>query len=287
MNVTLPNKNKVRKRDLILYISIMIVCIICIIIAFYVQFYARIDIARLVGFGSEGEFGKKTEEETELLKSEFNQIFNNTMENDEGQNDNKKEEQGKKLVYTEYEKKESKVNSYDLEVHIPHINIKNEIVEAYNQEIEDIFVKIAENVLQSENQNIIYTVEYVANIQDDILSVMIRSNLKEGSNAQKVIIQTYNYDLRNNKEITLEEVLKIEQLDKQVVQSKIKDEIAIEQKKVEDLKKLGYNIYSRDTSSDIYEIENSTEFYLTNNTLYIIYAYGNQTFTSEMDMVVL
>lgn len=51
--------------------------------------------------------------------------------------------------------------------------------------------------------------EYVANVQDDILSLMIRSNLKEGVSAQRIIIQTYNYDLRNNKEINLEEVLKI------------------------------------------------------------------------------
>ena len=106
-------------------------------------------------------------------------------------------------------KKESNTNNYDLEIHIPHINIKSEIVDEYNKEIEDIFVNKARNVLQSENKNIIYTVEYVANVQDDILSLMIRSNLKEGVSAQRIIIQTYNYDLRNNKEINLEEVLKI------------------------------------------------------------------------------
>lgn len=82
-------------------------------------------------------------------------------------------------------------------------------MDEYNKEIEDIFVNKARNVLQSENKNIIYTVEYVANVQDDILSLMIRSNLKEGVSAQRIIIQTYNYDLRNNKEINLEEVLKI------------------------------------------------------------------------------
>ena len=141
--------------------------------------------------------------------------------------------------------------------------------------------------MKSQNKNTIYTVEYVANVQDDILSVMIRSNLKEGSSAQRVIIQTYNYDLRNNKEITLEEVLRIEQLDKPIVQNTIDNEIKAEQKKVEDLKKLGYNIYNRDTSSDIYKVENSKEFYLTNNTLYVIYAYGNNSFTSETDIVIL
>ena len=155
------------------------------------------------------------------------------------------------------------------------VNISGEVVEKYNQEIENIFVDMAKKVLQSENNNVIYTVEYVANIQDGILSVMIKSNLKEGSKAQKVIIQTYNYDLRNNKEITLAEVLKIEQLNENDVQNKIKADIQTEQKKAQDLKSLGYNIYSRDINSDIYSIEKSTEFYFTGNILYVIYAYGN------------
>ena len=287
MNVMLPERNKIKKKQLYIYISIIAICVICVIIAFYVQFYARIDIGRLIGINPEGEFGKKSEEEIQILKTDFNQIFTNNIENDEGQNNNKKEEQDKQLVYTGYEKKESKLNSFDLEVHIPHINIKSETVDGYNKEIEDVFLKIANNVLESENQNIIFTVEYVANIQDDILSVMIRSNLKEGSKAQKVIIQTYNYDLRNNKEITLEEVLKIENLDKEVIQNTINEEIAIEQKKAEDLISLGYNIYKRDKNSEIYKIENSTEFYLTNNTLYIVYAYGNATDTSEMDLIII
>ena len=286
MNVTLPEKMKFNKKQLIIYISILFVCIISIIIAFYVQFYARIDIGRLVGINSEVEFGNKTSEEVEELKNGFNQIFTNQIE-DNGQNDSKKEEKDKAIVYTKYEKQESKLNSYELEIHIPHINIKNEIVEQYNQEIENIFVKIAQNILKSENKNIIYTVDYVANIKDGILSVMIKSNFKKGAEAQKVIIQTYNYDLRNNKEITLAEILKIEHLEQNTVQNMIKDEISKEQKKVEDLKKLGYNIYNRNVSSDIYSIENSTEFYLTDKTLYIIYAYGNETSTSEMDLIIL
>ena len=93
--------------------------------------------------------------------------------------------------------------------------------------------------------------------------------------------------MRNNKEINLEEVLKIKNIDKSELQSKITDSIKTEQKKVEDLEKLGYNVYSRDVSNDIYKIENSKEFYLTNDTLYIIYAYGNDNFTSEIDLIVI
>lgn len=287
MNVVLPEKNRIKKKQLFIYISIIIICIISVIIAFYVQFYTRIDIAKFIGISQKDGLGSKTEEQQQTIKSEFNTIFNNTITNDNDTNNSKKEEADKKIVYTKYEKKETKLNSYDLEVHIPHINISGEVVEKYNQEIENIFVDMAKKVLQSENNNVIYTVEYVANIQDYILSVMIKSNLKEGSKAQKVIIQTYNYDLRNNKEITLAEVLKIEQLNENDVQNKIKADIQTEQKKAQDLKSLGYNIYSRDINSDIYSIEKSTEFYFTGNILYVIYAYGNQMATSEMDIVVL
>lgn len=287
MNVVLPEKNRIKKKQLFIYISIIIICIISVIIAFYVQFYTRIDIAKFIGISQKAGLGSKTEEQQQTIKSEFNTIFNNTITNDNDTNNSKKEEADQKIVYTKYEKKETKLNSYNLEVHIPHINISGEVVEKYNQEIENIFVDMAKKVLQSENNNVIYTVEYVANIQDDILSVMIKSNLKEGSKAQKVIIQTYNYDLRNNKEITLAEVLKIEQLNENDVQNKIKADIQTEQKKAQDLKSLGYNIYSRDINSDIYSIEKSTEFYFTGNILYVIYAYGNQMATSEMDIVVL
>lgn len=284
MKVTIPEEKTFNKKQIAIYVAIIVICIISIIIAFYVQFYARIDI-----FGIEGEskIGTKTDEQIEELQAGFDQIFTNSIEVEEGERqDNKKVYTDKPFVYTKTEKKESKLNSYDVEVHIPYINIDNEIVEKYNKEIEAFESKI-NGVLNSKNNNSIYTVEYVANVQNGILSLMIRSNLKEGNNAQRVIVQTYNYDLRNNKEISLEEVLRIEDIDQIVLQQKIKDEISAEQKKVEDLKNLGYNIYSRDVSSNKYDIKNSKEFYLTNDALYIVYAYGNESFTNEMDLIVI
>lgn len=287
MNVTLPEKEKLKRKYIIIYGAIITFCVISLLIAFYVQFYARIDIAKLVGINQEVRFGNKTEEEKEQLKIDFLKVFNNTVENSEGPNNGKKVDIHKDLVYTQYEKKESKVNSYDLEIHIPRINIESEIVDGYNKEIEDVFANMAKKVLQSENRNIIYTVEYTANVQDGILSVMIHSNFKEGTNAQKVIIKTYHYDLRNNKEVTLSDLLRFEQLEEKKIQEQINLEIETEQKKVEDLKQLGYNIYSRDTTSDFYKIENTTEFYVEDDVLYIIYAYGNDSNTSEMDLIII
>ena len=287
MNVTLPENEKLTKKYIIIYGIIIAVCIICLVVAFYVQFYARIDIAKLVGIDQEVKFGNKTEEQKNQLEVDFLKVFNNNIENTGGDYDSKKEDITNDLVYTKQEKKETKANSYDLEIHIPYINIKNDIVDRYNKEIEEVFANIVNKVIKSENRNIIYTVEYVANVQDGILSVMIHSNFKEGTNAQRVIIKTYNYDLRNNKEVTLGEVLKFEQLEQQQIQKQINYEIKSEQQKVEDLKQLGYNIYSRDVNNDIYKIENTTEFYLTKDVLYIIYAYGNESETSEMDLIII
>ena len=287
MKVTLPEKEGIKKGQIILYVSIVLVCLICVIIAFYVQFYARIDLGSFIGLESEITYGDKTDEEIISLETDFTNLFINGINNDNGENNNKKIEQDKNLVYTGYQKKETKLNSYNIDVNIPHINVDNEITNAYNKEIENIFLNITNNVLNSENSNIIYTVDYVASVQDGILSLMIRANLKEGANAQKVIIQTYNYDLRNNKEITLQEVLRIEKLNESDIQNRIKTKIREEEERAKDLQSLGYNIYSRNVDSDIYSLENSTEFYLTPEALYIIYAYGNETNTSEMDLVIL
>ena len=71
------------------------------------------------------------------------------------------------------------------------------------------------------------------------------------------------------------------------VQRKIRDRIKIEEKKVEDLKNLGYNIFERNSEDERYNIENTEEFFIRNQRLYLIYAYGNDSLTSEMDIVVI
>lgn len=286
MNVTLPEKKVIKKKVLIVYVSIIIFCIISIIVASYVQFYARIDLGVLVGKEPK-EYDKKTEEEVQELVLNFDKIFDNSIKNVSEYNNEKRKDKEKNLIYTSFEKKENKINSYDMDVNIPQINIENKIIENYNREIIDIFKSKAESILKSDSKNSIYTVEYVANVEYDILSLMIKSNLKEGNSAQRIIIQTYNYDLRNNKEISLKEVLKIKNINSEETQKQIKNEVEIQQKKVEDLQKLGYNIYNRDINSDMYNIENSNQFYLSDNAIYIVYPYGNNTFTSEMDIIIL
>ena len=101
-------------------------------------------------------------------------------------------------------------------------------------------------------------------------------------------MQTYNYDLTNQKKYTIDSMLELKGISKKEASQKIKDEIKTVQKKVEELGKLGYTIYTRDYTSDMYSINNVTEYFMGNdNALYIIYAYGNENHTSEMDIIVM
>ena len=98
MNVTLPEKEKLNKKYVIIYSIIIVFCIICVFIAFYVQFYARIDLAKLVGINQEERFGQKDEEEIETLKTDFLNVFTNGIDGTDGDYNNKKTDINEDLV---------------------------------------------------------------------------------------------------------------------------------------------------------------------------------------------
>ena len=130
--------------------------------------------------------------------------------------------------------------------------------------------------------------DYSAYISNNILSLVVRSTLKEGTNPQRDIIQTYNYDLTNQKKCTIDDMLQLKGITKKEANQKIKEEIKKAQEKSEELQKLGYSTYSRDYTSDMYSVNNVTEYFMgSDNELYIIYAYGNENNTNEMDIVVM
>ena len=75
---------------------------------------------------------------------------------------------------------------------------------------------------------------------------------------------------------------------KKEANQKIKEEIKTQQEKAEELEKLGYTTYKRDYTSDVYNINNVTEYFMgEDNALYVIYAYGNENNTNEMDVVIM
>lgn len=280
MNVTLPD-NKLDKKSKIVYASIIAICIISIIIVIYIQFFDGKTVTTV------GYLKGKSEIDYENLKAEFNNIYTNSLKNYNDKYDKLKSDTSKELVYTGYTKDVTENNSYNINVQIPYINIKNSTIDGYNEEIKNLFEKKAEDILKTKNKNTIYTVEYNACVEDGVLSIIINANLKEGSSAQRVIIKTYNYDLDTNQEINLSQLLKCESVDTSYAQSKINEEIEVEQKKAEDLKALGHSIFSRDKNDDMYKIENVEDFYFQDGAIYVIFAYGNDKYTSEVDVAII
>ena len=285
MNVNLPRKDKISTRAVIIYTVSIISCIIALIIIGLSIYYGSDELDRLITVG--GSSLSQEDEQYQLLVSNFDDIFQNHLEEYTTDVNIKKIDEAQELVYTYYTKNENKKNSYDLNLNIPYINIDNETIAVYNEEIKQTYEATAERILQTENKNIIYSMQYEATIENDILSLIIRVNLKEGSNAQRLIIQTFNYDLKNNKEINLEEMINLKQLNTNDVQNKINEEINSEYQRVEDLRSLGYEIFERNPENEMYKIENSQEFFMKDGNIYIIYAYGNENFTSEMDLVIV
>lgn len=285
MNLNLPKKPKTNVKSVVIYTISIITCIIAIIIVGFSIYYGSDELDRLITIG--GSSITQEEEEYQALIADFDNIFQNQLEEYKTDVTVKKINEEQELVYTYYTKNENKKNSYDMNLNIPYINIDNEIIARYNEEIKQTYEKKAEDILQTENGNTIYSLQYEATIENDILSLIIRTNLKEGSNAQRLIVQTFNYDLKNQREITLEEMIYQKQLNLDEVQNKIDKEIESEYRRVEDLKSLGYEIFERNPEDEMYNIENTQEFFIKDGNIYIIYAYGNEHFTSEMDLVII
>lgn len=286
MNVVLETKPpKWSMKRKIVYIAVLAICLLAILISAYLLVFKNHENKIPT------EHVPASEEEYLKREEEFDGIFLNETVNQINQsilitNKIKKEDE---IVGTAYESKEKLTGKYSLDVKIPYININNATVKKYNSQIEQIFKQKALDVINdTESKDVVYTVDYVAYInENNILSIAIRSILKEGNNAQRTIIQTYNYDFKNNKEITLDKILETKGLDEKEVETKVTDKIKQEQAKVEELKKLGYNIFERDYTSDMYKVENTTEFFIgQNGFLYLIYAYGNDNYTSELDLVI-
>lgn len=229
--------------------------------------------------------GEEKEEE-EKLEFNFDDFFTNKVKNYKEKYADKKEKSTKDIVYTGYKKEEKEEGSYDVKVQIPYINVKGETIEKYNEEIKKAFEKKVETILETEDKNYGYDINYGAYIKDDILSLIIKAELQQGSK-KKLIIETYNYNLEEEKEVKLEDLLDTKEIDTDEVQKQITKKIKEENKKAEQLKELGHDVYERDLESDEYDIENIDNFYIDNGNICIIFAYGNKSNTIEKDIVLI
>lgn len=275
------------KNPKIIYVLISLFCIFAIIAGIYAQFidadYGGLNVSK------EEEFNTIQSKSNEEIEAQFNNLFTNTL--NLGNFDTtgiQKINQEENIVYSIYNKKEQ-TDNYEINIHIPVININSELSNSLNQITQANFVNKANEIITRENSSVktIYSIDYTAYVNNDILSLVIKSTLKEGDSPQRVIVITYNYNLNTDTQASLIDLITIKELNRDEVNTKIKQVCSEANEEAIALQNMGYNsIFVRDMESEIYNIDNAGAYFLgPNKELYIIYAYGNNEFTSEMDVI--
>ena len=241
-----------------IYIIISIICVLSIVLGAYAQFFGKRD-SKTSDIPTnnttdenviENPVQPEKEKTMEELKNEFVKTINNSFNVEE--KDISKIERintEKSIVYIAYSiQQENKF--YDIDLNIPMINIKGNIPKEFNKVTQEVFVKKANEVRKNKNnaEKIIYSIDYV-------LSLMIKSNLKEGSNAQRIIIQTYNYNIETKEKVSLNNIIEQKNINVQELQNKINDVLKSVKKEETILINSGYPVYERNLESEIYKIE--------------------------------
>lgn len=263
----------------IFIISVLFICIIAINLAIYFQITQK---------PKQEQKGETIIVDTTLLTENFNNIFDNKINYQNNNINIAKEDSQKEIIYTSYINQDVLENSYDFNINIPYLNINSDTAKKINQEINSLFYEKAINILANTNQKTIYNVKYKAYVNNNIVSLIISATLKEGDNAQRVIIKTYNYNLSSDSELGIKEILQYRNISETYAQNKINETIKNASENVNKYIELGYNRYLRNVNDSIYKLENTNVYFLgENKALYIIYPYGNSHYTSEIDLLVI
>lgn len=276
----------------IFFLVLVLVCLVALCLGIYAQFfykYSDTDALMIgINIGS-----KKTAEEIDILKSNFNGLFNNSIVINSENVRVDRIETSKELVYTGYNLVNEDENFYSVNAQIPILNINTDAAKAVNAEIRTEYYDKANTIMRKTEGNTIYNVTYAAFVNEDILSLVVKESLKEQGKSEKVTIKTYSYHLPEQKLLSLNDLLEysdllaVKELTLEGIQKIINDDIEKAYNNAKIIAADFGNLYERDLSSEIYKIENATTFFLTQDGyVYLVYAYGNKDYTNEMDIII-
>lgn len=275
------------KNQKLIFILVGAFCVLALIAGIYAQFFVGSSNNNNIqnpDNSINNEIKPKTQEE---IKLQLNSLFTNEIiSNDYDETNLQKRDASKGIVYSAYDIQKQEGN-YELDVHLPVININDSVATDFNKMTQSIFANKASEILNNKyTEKVIYSVDYISYVNDNILSLVIKSTLKQGNNPQRVIVQAYNYNLETGEKVQLVDVLAKRNIIQSDCQNKIHEIVTKAQEEAQVLVQSGYTVYNRNLSDSMYQISNISTFFLgKNEELYIIFAYGNQNFTSEMDVV--
>lgn len=267
----------------IIYTVIIIFCVVAIGLGVYAQFFTNEPIQDVYGNDISAGGNIITHQD---VNQAFIDLFTNEFYSNYNDTNITKIDDTKELVYTFYEDNQNVSGKYSMNIHIPVINIQSDVVTGFNNLTQSIFVDKINSVMAGTEVYTIYNLDYIAYVNNNLLSVAIKATIKEGDNPQRVIVQTYNYDLETNQAVTLKEVLEDRDIDETVVENRIRTVVQNASNDADKMAESGYTVYQRNVNDEMYQIDNITNFIEgPNGELYIIFAYGNNNYTSEMDII--
>jgi hypothetical protein len=276
------------RNRVIFFVVMFLIVAVALSIAIYIQFfykYADIDPLMIgIHIGAE-----KTKEEVELLQKNFDQLFVNDVfsSNKDAKYDLKDISKG--IVFTGYNLTNEDESYYSINAQIPVINLYTPAAVEINNKIKVDFHEKANRYMRQSEEKIIYKVKYVAFVNQDVLSVVVKASLKEGEHPERVIIKTYNYNIPEKKAVTLSDLMKLKEMQNEVLQTKIHDEIKIAYNNARVIASQYGEVYERDLNSDIYKVENIDTYFLTQDGyVYLVFCYGNSDdqYTNVTDIVI-
>lgn len=276
-----------KKVRYVMYVVTIIICIASLVVGVYSLRKKEAEQQNKINENIIAGGANKTIEKTTLEK--FKDMFTNQLVGSVPNENTISKIDGTKPIVYEESQTIAQEGKYSVDAHLPIININSELAQKYNTLTMQNFASKVNTLMSSSQETAKYTIydtSYTCFVNNNILSIAIMASLKEGNDAQRVIVKTYNYNLQTNQEVTIEQIIQSRGLDTTAVNKKINKEI---KKIAEDsisVSKTGYDVFTRDVQSDMYDIKNTKNFIQgENGELYIIYSYGDTHNTSEMDVI--
>ena len=282
------------KKRYLIYIIIAIICIIAIGVGIYYQLKSdRPEQPQVTNEIEQESDANKNEDDPEVILKEFNSILTNafyTQGNDTTSVKRLAGHEEQEIVYAAYNIEEERNGKYSININLPAINIDSDVVAEFNNTTNKLFSNKAAEVINTSDKYTIYNIDYVAYLNGNILSVVIKSTLKEADSAQRIIVQTYNYNIETQQAVTLNEILDQKQITHKSVNKKIEKQIKEAAKRTAaiagEYASQGKLVYERDINQAMYGTDYVNDFFMgKDGQLYIVFAYGNTYHTDEMDVV--
>lgn len=289
------------KKRKMLYVVVIIICIASIIIGIVTEIATtnpatkKGEEKKPVSSGNGGSNIPSTET-IEGLQKEFEYMFKNNVDisgiDDSGVAKLYPDEE---IVFTAYKNNKIEKDKYNIDINIPMINIGSGVAGEFNGITQKYFADKTQEVIENSREFTIYNVYYTGYVNDNILSLVIKSTLKVGNSPQKTFITAYNYNLETGLKYDINEAVKSRGIKMEEAQEKInlmmkgveRDTNSLKEA-LKDNESQSKTIYERKFDDKMYKIENTETYFLgPKGFLYIIYSYGNKDGenTSAVDIV--